>query len=40
MRKIKIIIFALIIMFSSVSFVNASSDAKTLAERRTALNNL
>lgn len=40
MRKIKIIIFALIIMFSSVSFVNASSDAKTLAELRTALNNL
>lgn len=27
-------------MFSSVSFVNASSDAKTLAELRTALNNL
>lgn len=40
MRKIKIIIFALIIMFSSVSFVNASSDAKTLAELRIALNNL
>lgn len=40
MRKIKIIIFALIIMFSSVSFVNASTDAKTLAELRTALNNL
>ena len=27
-------------MFSSVSFVNASTDAKTLAELRTALNNL